>query len=293
MTEYSSDWVDRYLSRPTSWTELSDEEFLHLCVGAAIRYGTTLDGGLISVLFPMFIRLCDDYERDSRLEVLHQLTLLLDKRELHAMALLPLVICDVDRQIVSTATLDLLAYSEVHQSSGLPYGLVELLELARLKVPRSLGYVLGGLVAYGDSSLRLSMDTIALHCDNQEIAQAARCWSGFLTHAAIDFWLSICETLQAGSDLGDEAESRLGFAASALVNCVRMTKSPVVVDIVRRIPATAYDSPIEVRKQWSFRQYANLIKPRLQALADAETGEKIMPVVMREWGLKAKSPRKR
>jgi hypothetical protein len=286
-SEKTPQWVDHHLARHELWRDMSDDDFIDLVAGALLRYGSTRNQALVPHLFPLLTRFCDEYGRDVRLDVLSALKPLLDEGVLHATALLPFVICDTDQKVVSSATLDLLAYSPVHTATGLPHGVVELLELTEKKVPRALGFVLGGLVVYGDSRLRASMDAVAQHCSDKEIADAARCQSGFIMHAAADFWLSMCEGLQK-KDGSRGSESRFGCAASALVNLVRGSQQPVVFDVTRNSPAPEFESPIELRRKWSIDEYAQLIRPRLQVLADRESGEKIIHLVMTEWGLRYK-----
>lgn len=275
-------WAERLVEAPNDWGRLSGPDLLNLIVLSLIRYGVTLDQSLPPRLGPLYSLLVGRGAPKERMEVLLTLKSLLDEDKINAIALLPIVAHDDDIGIVSTATLDLVAYSATG-STGLPYGLTSLLPLLEHRALRNPGAVLGGLVTLGDSRLRIAMDAARLHMREPDVAVAARCRSGFVTHAAVDFWLSWCEEVVA---TGRGKDSLIGTMASALVNLVRGAAETKVREIFRSYPAQRSPRPIEVVSEWPLREYARLIQPRLERLAAREGEPKVFPMVMEAWGLR-------
>jgi hypothetical protein len=278
--------VERWISDSPSWQGLNDEQFGELVSAGLILYGSTMDGALVPQLFPLYMQAVKRLTRDQRLRVHEAVTSLLDQDQISPVGLLPIVICDPDLGLASTATINLLAYSRLTET-GLPYGLMELIPLLSKRVPENMGAVFGGLVSFGDSQIRISMDTAKGYLTNEEVRLAARCTTGFPTHAAIDFWLEWAKELTL--DGSDDALGKLGSAASAIVLQKRNARVEVVRDIKRNYPAQSSKQPLECIREWTFAEYAAFIAPRLYALEAAETPPKIFSAVLETWGLEPRA----
>ena len=206
--------IRRWLSDSPSWDALDDAQFADLVGAGLVLYGAANDGSLVPFLGRLYRGATERFSAGERFEIYRSVTKQLDNDAITPMALLPVVVCEPEQSIASTATIDLLAYSSLMET-GLPYGLMELIPLLSGRVPVNMGAVLGGFACFGDSQIRPSMETVKGYLNGREVQVAAQCTTGFPTHAAIDFWLKWAKELAV--DGSEDALGKLGSAASALV----------------------------------------------------------------------------
>ncbi len=187
---------------------------------------------------------------------------------------------EIDEGIASTATIDLLAYSKRDWSS-LPVGFKALLGIVEHGMCRIPGALFGAAITFGDGNLLIGLDTMAPHMTDRHINMAARMQTGYVHHAAIQYWLSIARRMAIRED--KVAQSVVGSCASALVRYHQSALQPVVTDIERLYPAWDFDPAVSVKQHWSFEEYGKLIEPQLCAIYEAEAGEKIFGEVIKVW----------
>lgn len=187
---------------------------------------------------------------------------------------------EIDEGIASTATIDLLAYSKRDWSS-LPVGFKALLGIVEHGMCRIPGALFGAAITFGDGNLLIGLDTMAPHMTDRHINMAARMQTGYVHHAAIQYWLSIARRMATRED--QVAQSVVGSCASALVRYHQSAFQPVVTDIERLYPAWDFDPAVSVKQHWSFEEYGKLIEPQLFGIYEAEAGEKIFGEVIKVW----------
>lgn len=187
---------------------------------------------------------------------------------------------EIDEGIASTATIDLLAYSKRDWSS-LPVGFKALLGIVEHGMCRIPGALFGAAITFGDGNLLIGLDTMAPHMTDRHINMAARMQTGYVHHAAIQFWLSIARRMATRED--QVAQSVVGSCASALVRYHQTAFQPVVTDIERLYPAWDFDPAVSVKQHWSFEEYGKLIEAQLFRIHEAEAGEKIFGEVLNVW----------
>jgi hypothetical protein len=187
---------------------------------------------------------------------------------------------EIDEGIASTATIDLLAYSKRDWSS-LPVGFKALLGIVEHGMCRIPGALFGAAITFGDGDLLIGLDTMAPHMTDRHINMAARMQTGYVHHAAIQYWLSIARRMATRED--QVAQSVVGSCASALVRYHQTAFQPVVTDIERLYPAWDFDPALSVKQHWSFEEYGKLIEPQLFGIREAEAGEKIFGEVIKVW----------
>jgi hypothetical protein len=90
-------------------------------------------------------------------------------------------------------------------------------------------------------------------------------------------------------DGSEDALSKFGSAASALVLQKRRAEIDVVQDIKRNYPAHRSEAPIEILREWKFSDYAAMIAPQLYALEAAEAPPKLFSYVLQEWGFEPRA----
>lgn len=187
---------------------------------------------------------------------------------------------EIDEGIASTATIDLLAYSKRDWSS-LPVGFKALLGIVEHGMCRIPGALFGAAITFGDGNLLIGLDTMAPHMTDRHINMAARMQTGYVHHAAIQYWLSIARRMATRED--QVAQSVVGSCASALVRHHQSAFQPVVTDIERLYPAWDFDPSVSVKQHWGFEEYGKLIEPQLCAIYEAEAGERIFGEVLKVW----------
>lgn len=187
---------------------------------------------------------------------------------------------EIDEGIASTATIDLLAYSK-HDWSSLPVGFKALLGIVEHGMCRIPGALFGAAITFGDGNLLIVLDTMAPHMTDRHINMAARMQTGYVHHAAIQYWLSIARRMATRED--QVAQSVVGNCASALVRYHQTAFQPVVTDIERLYPAWDFDPAVSVKQHWSFEEYGKLIEAQLFGIHEAEAGEKIFGEVIKVW----------
>ena len=187
---------------------------------------------------------------------------------------------EIDEGIASTATIDLLAYSKRDWSS-LPVGFKALLGIVEHGMCRIPGALFGAAITFGDGNLLIGLDTMAPHMTDRHINMAARMQTGYVHHAAIQYWLSIARRMATRED--QVAQSVVGSCASALVRYHQSAFQPVVTDIERLYPAWDFDPSVSVKQHWGFEEYGKLIEPQLCAIYEAEAGERIFGEVLKVW----------
>lgn len=187
---------------------------------------------------------------------------------------------EIDEGIASTATIDLLAYSKRDWSS-LPVGFKALLGIVEQGMCRIPGALFGAAITFGDGNLLIGLDTMAPHMTDRHINMAARMQTGYVHHAAIQYWLSIARRMATRED--QVAQSVVGSCASALVRYHQSAFQPVVTDIERLYPAWDFDPAVSVKQHWGFEEYGKLIEPQLCAIYEAEAGERIFGEVLKVW----------
>jgi hypothetical protein len=187
---------------------------------------------------------------------------------------------EIDEGIASTATIDLLAFSK-RDVSSLPVGFRALQGIIEHRHCRIPGALFGAAVTFGDSNLLIGLDTMAPHLTDRDFNMAARMQTGYVHHAAIQYWLSVARRLAKRED--QVAQSVVGSCASALVRYHRSSFQPIVTDIERLYPASDFKPAVSVKRQWGFEEYGELIEPQIYGISEAEAGEKIFGEVMKVW----------
>jgi hypothetical protein len=173
-----------------------------------------------------------------------------------------------------------LAYSKRDWSS-LPVGFKALLGIVEHGMCRIPGALFGAAITFGDGNLLIGLDTMAPHMTDRHINMAARMQTGYVHHAAIQYWLSIARRMATRED--QVAQSVVGSCASALVRYHQSAFQPVVTDIERLYPAWDFDPAVSVKQHWGFEEYGKLIEPQLCAIYEAEAGERIFGEVLKVW----------
>jgi hypothetical protein len=269
------------------WESLDEAGLLLMVEAALVLYGLELQADDVPPLGALYRHVVQHTDASERLRLILRSPAVAEKHGLSSSLYLPVLVCDPDEGVASTAAIDMVAVSEPRQD-GLPDALTELEPLFRGNSLANPGAVFGGLVIIGDARFRSTLEGLKGLLTNEEVQTAARIRTGFTAHAQVEFWLSWAEELV--NDRSPTAEADFGSVASALALQARDNKPRKVVQSERRYPSYKHESPIVVIARWSIEEYAAKIAPRLYALEAAEAEPRLFSTVLRVWGLIPRFP---
>ena len=284
----SPEEIDRILLDSASWSKLSPEELWDLLNISMILYGVRRDSSVIPYLAQLYRKVLVTSNPEKRWKSFQIIESYILKNETTVVALLPLVVCEPERDIVSSAALSLISNSTLTEA-GAPYGLLELEPLLRNRTAENMGAAFGGLACFGDSVVRPTLEATKEYLTPEEVSAAAHCATGFLTIEILDFWLTWAEQLVV--DSAAVSDMKLGYVAYAIVHQIRNSRDGIIRSVRRHFKTNDEEPSVELQKQWTIQEYAIEIAPRLYRLEEIETAPKIFPFVLQQLGLRPRSPR--
>lgn len=232
---------------------------------------------LIVRLYDLFVRVMP---LEKRLMIYQAAKHAVEERRFTPTVFLNFMQNEMDEGIASTATIDLLAFGKSEPGSH-SVGFEALLSIVEHRMCRIPGALFGAAVTFGDGNFLAGLDTVAPHLTDRDIHMAARVQTGYVHHAAIQYWLSIARRMAPRDD--NVAQSVVGSCASALVRYHQSAFQPVVTDIERLYPAWDFSPAVSVKQQWGFEEYGSVIEPQLHEIYATEAGEKIFSEVIKVW----------
>ncbi|TLM67390.1 MAG: hypothetical protein FDZ69_04660 [Deltaproteobacteria bacterium] len=273
----SAETFTTLLGQPERWGSLDNKTLDQLVHGVACMYGASNDDRLVDIITELYAIYREKIPSEQRLFNYEACRERVEQGEISPLGLLPFLLCDYDRQIVSSAALDfaVLQPGEEDPMSGVNL----LLEWATSEIAGNPGAIFGGLVVCGDRRVTELLKAHRESLSVAEVEEAIHCHSGMLVAGSIEFYLDWLGELDSERDA-----SLYGAVAAGLANQVLGARDMVVRDIERSFPVGAGE-PVEVKKKWPLKDYAKIIAPRLNAITARETGEPIMPHVLKVWGL--------
>ena len=260
---------------------LRAEELVEFVTGVQIVYGIKNDPELVPRLTSLYQTFMELIEAERRRAVGQRVARAMKDKMTSMNALIPFLLVDEDRGVVSTATIDLamIGYPSDSDPLGWPRWLVD---QVKMRVPANVGAMFGGLVSLGDARVNSLLMEARTSLSSEEVGEAARCVTGFGQIGTVEFWL---DWLEECSGTQDDAIWR--NAASALVNLVNSLQSPYFLDAERNFgyPWNEGCEPMEVYGQMSVVEVAERYSSRMYALEASEPPPKVMSKVLESYGL--------
>ena len=189
--------------------------------------------------------------------------------------LTPFIICDEEHKIVSTAAMNLAVLMPTmgeHKLTG-PRHVMKYVDIAGYDNPRSASIV-SGLLLLGDVFIFPLLHSVWAKFTPECRHIVASSWSGLTARATVLMLLDYLER--------EENEAVYGALAGTLGRMALGAHEGKIVDIERSLPAYEGE-PIKVLGVQDVRTFGHGIKGRLEALANKETGERVMPIVLQAW----------
>lgn len=251
-----------------------------------MHYGATNDPAEVPRLVPLYNAVVRRSTLDERLALLEHVTEAVERRAASGNALMPFLIVDPEHRIVSTAALNLAVLTPGDDPLAGPREVLRIAVEDVMDVQQDTRTsILAGLILLGDRRVMGLLGRCWELVDAPHRHALAKAKSGFVYAAVVDFYL---DWLDACLESGDE-----GLFGNVAAQLATMPMQPAsggrVIEIERIMPAWDAPDGIPVRhlQSWSFADYARLIEPRLRDLLARESEPKVLPHVMRIWGLAA------
>ncbi len=267
------------LQDPDSWESLPARQLGAVAFVRLTAYGRSCDASempQIQRLYSLLLRRLDVAER-LRLE--QTICQFIEEGKTTTLALLPFVLGDTDRGVVSTATIDvamLMRRTDGDPLTG-PKFFAQQLDDDESPAFRTVG-VLSGLILLGDGRLLpLVLGRWRHFKSAEERRQLAAASSGTVSTLLIEFLLDWLE------DTTDESD--IGAITGALCRMPSIARGGCVVQERRCFPIfdAGDQPPVRVVGTWSFGEYAELIRPRLEPLMARESEPKIIHKILEAW----------
>ena len=271
----NAEQIKQLLTAPEGAVDLSDEqldEALHALIGLS---GSMAEPTLLEQLKPLYRHAVTRLHPAMRLRNYQAMVDRVIDGAMNVRSLLPYMVCDNDRTLVSMAALD---YTLLAPEEEAPTAAAEFLVDAYQHGAFANGpAILAGLLLSGDRRLLALLAPICRTLSCEDVEEMIQCQGSFLMAAVVEFYLDWLEQLDSLVE-----EDVFGAVAAGLANLVLGEHDGVVYDIERVIPSTR-ENAVQLLEQWTLAEYAAIIAPRMQALADREQGEAIMPEVLSIW----------
>ncbi|HCG30835.1 MAG TPA: hypothetical protein DEU95_14260 [Chloroflexi bacterium] len=271
---------------PGRWDDTDPEALRQAMYLGLMRYGITNDPAEVFRLIPLYRVVVKRSTVEERLELLGHVVEAVEEQVSSGNALMPFIMIDPDRYVVSSAALDLAVTIPGDDPLTGPR---EVLRIALEEVPdvaqTTRAAILTGLLLLGDRRVMALLDRCWERLDDAHRGVLASARSGLVAAGMVDYyldWLDDC--IEDGND---------GLFGTVAARLARMTLENAgggqVIEVERAFPVwSASDGqPVRDLQTWSFEEYGRVIEPRLRDLLARESEPKVLPMVMQMWRLEA------
>lgn len=265
--------------QPDSWESL-DEHALELVAFLRLTdYGVAQRVADQPTLQRLYSVLVNRLSADRRLQLEQLVCQYAMEGRTGVLALMPFLLGETDLSVVSTAALDyamLMPRVNGDPLSG-PKFLISLYDQAAGNDALGLG-ILTGLILLGDERLLpLVKGRWKEFKSSEDRRRLAAAKSGFVSTLLVEFLLDWLENTTDESDVGAIAGAMARMPFDARVG--------FIVRQQRCFPASSAEPgrEIEFIEKWTFPEYAERIRPRLEPLIARESIPKVMPAILEGW----------
>lgn len=254
-----------------------------------LRHGIFSNGSTLLNVRRVYDELFLEAPVDRRLEVYGQVKMIVSGLGgWAAAAFTPFMNLDDDLGIVSTATIDYVSFGTLIDNDPMTRP-KDVLEMVIHNVPRNRGAVIGALVATGDPRVCALVEPLRGSLNIGEVTNAAKTFTGLASKSQVDFYLEWLEEIVDDQD--DEALALFGQVAGGLHLLAFRRSVPFITDGLRPFPAHGQED-----EAWSNMraidpdEFAGSIAGRLYDLERREGIPKVMPHIIRGFGLVPRTP---
>jgi len=240
-------------------------------------YGLTNNSELIKPLMRLYPRFRQECQLSTREALYEQILEGVAARTLSVNALLPFLLEENSRELVSRSALDYLHLRPVEAGDELA-GATEILRFVEHDHAQNGGALLGGLVLTGEKAVHdLVLNAYPIFNKKRWIDELARVTSGFTYSDTFELYLTWLEKLNA-----DREDELFGSLAAGLVNTVRAHRTGEVITVKRTLGCSD-DNSLEIIERVPIHRHFEQILPRLNSLRVNENPPGIMDQVIYLW----------
>lgn len=261
---------------PDAYRGFDPEALAELTFLAICFYGADSQTFQKEHLVTLYAELASKVDRDERSRMYDATVNEVSRGDVSADAFFPFLCLETDTALVSSAVIDFTMFTPVEGGDPLSSPKIMLRMMPSVANPAG---ILAGLILLGDRRLAGLIRVARIHLDHDGLGELSRSRSGYLYSTQIDFYLEWMEEI-----IGDVAmESELGFLAAAIANMPGSCFDDCVREVERSFGTPRSPESMKVFRQWTLAEYAEVIIPRLQAIAEQEAEPKIMHLVFEPW----------
>lgn len=202
-------------------------------------------------------------------------------------AMTPFMILDTDMSVVSTATLDYASLGSIIIND--PMSRVrDTIDLIHKGIAANPGAMIGGLLCLGDPRVCDLLVPLRADLDIETTKTISHCSSGMTARCVVEFYLDWIEEFIDARD--DFSEGMIGNVIAGLYRLSDARKAPFIIDGYRPFPV-----PKGKNVTWpdikhiEIDDFVKSISHRLYNLERRESSPKLMPHVIRSFGLVPKT----
>ncbi len=247
-----------------------------------LQYGVTNDPAQSDPISVLYARAVTELPQETRMQMVLDLSQLAEERKISGNPLFPFLFRDPAPAIVSTAALNLaILWPDVGDDplAAIRYLTQQARHCAGRGEDDRAAAIVGGLLLLGDRRVIEDLKGCWrwLSIDGR-VALLSRLNSGFVHAPVVEWlieWLEDCE--------GGE----FGTVAAALTRLSPVANLRGVVEVQRALPiwSAADGQPLREIAKWSFGQFGERIRSRLELIAENESEPRVMHNVLEEWEL--------
>jgi hypothetical protein len=272
----------------TLWSVWDNQVLLQLMHAGLVFYGASNDGDMVQNLYPLYKALMERTDASDRMGLYKAVrSELVGENPVTCNALMPFLIVEDDRVIVSTAVLDFVLLRPAVGGDTL-VGVREVMRWLEQDLPADRGATLGGLVMVGDRRIHEIVEAKWSTITSDEISVIAHARTGFPNVSTFEFWLRWMERL---IEEGDDA--LFGYVASGLRLLLKDMSSPGFVQGLRPLgagPRLHELPPSDNPEILPVTTVAERFSERMYTLENNELPPKVMSHVLKLYGLEPRAP---
>jgi hypothetical protein len=250
-----------------------------------LRHGIVNDASELPTLVALYDTFLLTAPLDIRKEIYgHVKMIVQDIGGWTAGAFTPFMLLDEDIGIVSTATIDYSSLGTLLENDPMtrPRDAVDMVVKG---IPRNPAAVIGGLLALGDPRVCTLVAPLCRTLNDEQTGTVARCFSGLTAKCVVTFYLDWLEELAGREDA--DGVNLFGSVAAGLYNLSVGSKVSFIRDGLRPFPVPGGENPTAWSSSWRIdaAEFARSIEGRLHRLEKQERSPRIIPHVIRAFGL--------
>jgi hypothetical protein len=279
--------LERLAASPTSWGDLDQQWISLLAFHQLLSHAATEDPQHKAEIMLLYSRVVSALGTDARLALEDEIARQLESTKSDVLTLGPFMFLDPDPAVVATAALDAATLMPLENGDPLT-GPRMVAQEAMARMPANetrAAALIAGLLLLGDARVL----PLVTGCW-QRLGQAGKDvlreqQSGWVFASQAELFLRWIES--ANEDDFGHPVGALGRLAEGMI------RHPGVRDVERKFPAPFNlpdeeffaDPPFRLIQEWTKEEFASLIEPRLRVAYMRENYDKVIPRVLRAWGL--------